>query len=185
MLELISNASALTVGDPLAHTMLSAASMLAHDLTAAEAHARQALAIDGGSPWGWGRLAWVHAYRGETTKAIECCKIARVLAPADPLNFVWSIGIAAANFELGSYHAAVQWYRRALAAQPKAIWINRFLAAALVHAGKHDEGKQSFRMLCRDFPELTIEEVRNGLPHTATLLDRVADGLENLGMRYS
>ena len=108
-----------------------------------------------------------------------------MLAPVDPLNFVWSLGIAAANFELGSYHAAVQWYRRALAAQPKAIWINRFLAAALVHAGKHDEGKQSFRMLCRDFPELTIAEVRSGLPHTATLLDRVADGLENLGMRYS
>jgi AraC-like DNA-binding protein/tetratricopeptide (TPR) repeat protein len=185
VLELVSNASALTVGDPLAHAMLSAASMLAHDLTAAEAHARQALVIDGGSPWGWGRLAWVHAYRGETTKAIECCKIARVLAPVDPLNFVWSLGIAAANFELGSYRAAVQWYRRALAAQPKAIWINRFLAAALVHAGKHDEGKQSFRLLCRDFPELTIAEVRSGLPHTATLLDRVADGLENLGMRYS
>jgi hypothetical protein len=55
----------------------------------------------------------------------------------------------------------------------------------LVHAGKHDEGKQSFRMLCRDFPELTIAELRSGLPHTATLLDRVADGLENLGMRYS
>ncbi len=184
-LELVLSASALAGGDPLAHAMLSAASMLAHDLTAAEAHARQALAIDGGSPWGWGRLAWVHAYRGETTKAIECCKIARVLAPVDPLNFVWSIGIAAANFELGSYHAAVQWYRRALAEQPKATWINRFLAAALVHAGKHDEGKQSFRMLCRDFPELTIAEVRSGLPHTAVLLDRVADGLENLGMRYS
>jgi hypothetical protein len=55
----------------------------------------------------------------------------------------------------------------------------------LVHAGKHDEGKQCFRMLCRDFPELTIAEVRIGLPHTATLLDRVADGLENLGMSYS
>jgi tetratricopeptide (TPR) repeat protein len=114
VLELVSSASALTVGDPLAHAMLSAACMLAHDLTAAEAHARQALAIDGGSPWGWGRLAWVHAYRGETTKAIECCKIARVMAPVDPLNFVWSLGIAAANFELGSYHAAIQWYRRAL-----------------------------------------------------------------------
>ena len=184
-IELASNASALAAGDPLAHAMLSAAFMLAHDLTAAETHARQALAIDSGSPWGWGRLAWVHAYRGEAAKAIECCKIARVLAPVDPLGFVWSIGIAAANFELGSYRAAVQWYRRALAAQPKATWINRFLAAALVHAGKHDEGKQCFRMLCRDFPKLTIAEVRSGLPHTATLLDRLADGLENLGMRYS
>jgi hypothetical protein len=36
----------------------------------------------------------------------------------------------------------------------------------------------------RDFPELTIAEIRSGLPDTATLLDRVADGLENRGMRY-
>jgi hypothetical protein len=34
-------------------------------------------------------------------------------------------------------------------------------------------------MFRRDFPELTIAEVRSGLPYTATLLDRVADGLEN------
>jgi tetratricopeptide (TPR) repeat protein len=121
VLELVSKASALTVNDSLTHAMFSAASMLAHDLTAAEARTRQALAIDGGSPWGWGRLAWVHAYRGETAKAIECCKIARVLAPADPLSFVWWLGIAAANFELGNYRVTVQWYRRALAAQPKAL----------------------------------------------------------------
>ena len=42
----------------------------------------------GGSAWGWGRLAWVHAYCGEIAEAIECCQIARVLAPSDPLSFV-------------------------------------------------------------------------------------------------
>jgi hypothetical protein len=51
----------------------------------------------------------------------------------------------------------------------------------LVRDDKRDEGKQNFNMLRRDFLELTIAEVRSGLPHTATLLDRVADSLENLG----
>jgi hypothetical protein len=116
-------------------------------------------------------------------KAIECCHVARVLAPSDPLSFVWSIGIAAANFELGHYNQAVQWYNRALFEQPKAIWINRFLAPAFVWAGRKDQGRHSMDTLYRSFPELTIAEVRTGLPHTVKLLDRVGEGLARLGMR--
>jgi AraC-like DNA-binding protein/tetratricopeptide (TPR) repeat protein len=184
-LRLASDASILSAGDPMADTMLSAAYMLAHDLTASEAHARRALATDGGSAWGWGRLGWVHAYRGEAKKAIEHCQIAHALAPVDPLGFVWSIGIAAANFELGHYDHAVLSYQRALTGQPKAIWINRFLAPALELAGKKDDAKQSLSALGRVFPDLTIAHVRKGLPHTSSLLDRVAEGLENLGMPVS
>jgi AraC-like DNA-binding protein/tetratricopeptide (TPR) repeat protein len=184
-LRLASDASILSAGDPMADTMLSTAYMLAHDLSAAEAHARRALAIDGGSAWGWGRLGWVHAYRGETKETIEHCQIAHALAPADPLGFVWSIGIAAANFELGRYDHAVRSYQRALTSQPKAIWINRFLAPALELAGKKDDAKQSLLALGRAFPDLTIAQVRDGLPHTNVLLDRVAEGLGNLGMPVS
>jgi AraC-like DNA-binding protein len=185
VLRLASNASILSAGDPVADTMLSAAYMLAHDLQAAEAHARRALTIDGGSAWGWGRIAWVHAYRGEAAQAIECCQIARVLAHADPLDFLWSIGIAAANFELGHFDPAVDWYQRALAAQPKAIWINRFLAPAMALAGKRDGARQSMIALRNGFPDLTIARVRAGLPHTNGLLDRIADGLASLGMPHA
>jgi hypothetical protein len=68
------NASAINEPqDPFLSTSDRKDHMLAHELAAAEACARRALAIDGGSSWGWGRLAWVHCYRGETDKAIECC----------------------------------------------------------------------------------------------------------------
>ena len=184
-LGLAARASALNAVDPLADAMLSAAYMLAHDLVAAETHARRALAMDGGSAWGWGRLAWVHAYRGETAQTIECCQIARVLAPSDPLGFVWSIGIAAANFELGRYDQAVRWYRRALVEQPKAVWINRFLASAAALAGKKEEARHSRVILGRTFPDLTIAQIRTGLPHTPLLLDRLAEGLESIGMPIS
>jgi AraC-like DNA-binding protein/tetratricopeptide (TPR) repeat protein len=183
--QLSLQASALGIDDPVSNTMLSAAGMLAHDLAGAEHHARRALRIDGGSAWGWGRLGWVHAYRGETTKAIECCKMARGLAPFDPLSFVWSIGIAAANVEAGRYNRGVQWYLRALSEQPKAIWINRFLAPVLVLAGDKDEGRARLRSLYKRFPGLTISEVRAGLPHTAKLLDPLSEGLASLGMPYS
>jgi predicted lysophospholipase L1 biosynthesis ABC-type transport system permease subunit len=36
--------------------------------------------------------------------------------------------------------------------------------------------------LSHAFPNLTVVEVRTGLPHTSVALDRVADGLECLGM---
>ena len=181
-LQLASQASRLGAVDPLSDTMLSAAYMLAHDLAGADAHARRALAIDGGSSWAWGRLAWVHCYRGETAKAIECCRIARALGPTDPLRFVWAIGIAAANFEEGRYDQAVQWYRRAIAEQPRATWLNRFLAPASVLAGDRDGGRRSLHALSCSFPELTISQIMTGLPHTHRLLDQVAEGLADLGL---
>ncbi len=184
-LQLALEATGPGAGDPMSHAMLSAAYMLAHDLAAAAHHARRALTIDGASAWGWGRLGWVYAYRGEAAKAIECCHVARVLAPSDPLGFVWSIGIAAANFELGHYNRAVQWYERVMVEQPKATWINRFLAPAYVLADREEQGKQSLDALYRSFPELTIAMVRTGLPHTVRLLDLVGEGLADLGMRIS
>jgi AraC-like DNA-binding protein/tetratricopeptide (TPR) repeat protein len=184
-LELAMRATGLDANDPLSDTMLSAAYMLAHDLDAADTHARRALSVDGGSSWGWGRLAWIHCYRGETAKAIESCRIARTLEPTDPLGFVWSIGIAAANFEAGRYDEAVRWYRRALVEQPRATWLNRFLAPASVLGGHRDAGRQSLHTLASSFPELTISQVMSGLPHTSRFLDRVAEGLTDLGMPHA
>lgn len=171
--------------DPLSEVMLSAALMLAHNLTAAEFHARRALAIDGGSPWAWGRLAWIHAYRGESRQAIDCSRTARVLGPSDPLRFNWSICIAAAHFELGHYNEAVRWYQRALVEQPTAIWINRFLAPAYIFANRKDEGARHLAALRQTFPDLTIAQVKSGLPHTDAFLDLVVEGLSCLGMAQS
>ena len=98
---------------------------------------------------------------------------------------MWSIGVAAANFESGRYNEAGRWYRQALAEQPRAVWINRFLAPVLALAGRKDDARHCFRDLQQTFPDLTILQVRTGLPHTQRLLDRVAEGLETVGMRLS
>jgi AraC-like DNA-binding protein len=184
-MSLALRASRLGDNGPLADTILAGATMLAHDLDAAEFHARRALAVDGGSSWGWGRLAWVHGYRGETARAVECCRIARALGPTDPLSFIWAIGIAAAHFEEGRYEEALRWYRRALAEQPKATWLNRFLAPASVLAGHRELARKSLHALASSFPELTITQVLSGLPHTPKFLGRVAEGLADLGMPHA
>jgi AraC-like DNA-binding protein/tetratricopeptide (TPR) repeat protein len=182
---LAARASGLTSCDPLAETMLAAAHTLAHDLDTAAVHVGRALTLDGGSAWAWGRSGWIHAYRGNSGEAIERFQIARNLAPSDPLNFLAAVGIAAAHFEVRRYEEAIRWYRRALVEQPKAIWINRFLTAGFALAGRKDEAKSSLRALISAFPSLTIAQIRSGLPHTASLLDSVSNGLESVGMRIS
>ena len=109
--ELAAKAVRLNTGDALAESMLAAGYTLAHDLEAAAVHAKRALALDGGCAWAWGRSAWVLAYAGRAQRAIEEFQIARSLAPADPLNFLWSVGIASAEFQTARYsefHSLVQ-----------------------------------------------------------------------------
>src|SRR5262249_29380048 len=101
--ELAARAAKLNAGDALAETMLAAGYTLAHDLASAAVHADRALALDGGSAWAWGRSAWVKAYHGRAREALEEFQIARSLAPADQLNFLWSVGIASTNFQDARY----------------------------------------------------------------------------------
>jgi len=180
---LAERASLLSSGDSLVETMLAGGYTLAHDLDAAAIHVGRALMLDGGSAWAWGRSGLIRLFRGESAEAIERFRIAQNLAPSDPLNFLWSVGIAATHFEDLRYEDAVRWYRRGLAEQPKAVWINRFLTAGLALAGRKDEAKWTLSILASAFPALTIAEVRTGLPHHIGFLDRVSDGLESIGMR--
>ena len=85
---------------------------------------------------------WVHAYRDETAAAIEHCQIARVLAPSDPLAFVWATGIAAASFEAGCYQEAARWYERTLAEEPRAVVLNRFAAPTHLFAGNDETARR-------------------------------------------
>ncbi len=181
--ELAARAARLNAGDPLTETMLASGYTVAHDLAAAELHVERALALDGGSPWAWGRRGWITAYRGEAADAIECFQIARALAPVDRLHFLCCHGIASAEFDAGRYIESIGWFERALAENPSAIWINRFLAPAYVFAGRTEEGRRSIAEFLRTSPGVTITDVRLGLPWHSSYLDRVAEGLESAGMR--
>jgi len=181
--DLAARAAALNAGDVVAETMVTAAYTLAHDLDAAAVHAERALATDGGSAWAWGRSGFLKAYSGRAAEAIEEFEIARSLAPADQLNFLWSIGVASAAFQIGHYEESISWFRRGLAENPKATWCDRFLAPAYVLAGRMDEGHRTLARFAIAFPGLTIADVRSALPWNTTYLDGVSEGLESAGMR--
>lgn len=121
--------------DPLAETLVAGGSTLAHDLATAAVHVHRALALDGGSAWAWGQSGWVKGCAGDPAEAIERCAIARGLAPADPLAFLWSMGIGAAHFEAARYHEAGGWSARGRAEPPTAVWKHRFLRRGISRAG--------------------------------------------------
>jgi tetratricopeptide (TPR) repeat protein len=181
--RLAAQASLLNNADPLTQLMLAAACTLTHDLDAATRHTARALALDGGSAWAWGRSGWNHALRGAVAEAIECFQIARSLAPADPLSYSWSTGIGSAHFVAGRYEEAARWYRRVLVERPQGIWVNRFLSASYVLADRKEEAGLAFAEFARAYPDLTIAQVTGALPYTPNFLDRVAEGLESVGMR--
>jgi tetratricopeptide (TPR) repeat protein len=181
--DLAGRAARLNACDALAETMLAAGYTLAHDLEAAAVHAERALALDGGSAWAWGRSAWIKAYRGQAREAIEEFQIARSLTPVDPLNFLWSVGIASAEFQTARYDESIRWYERATAENPASTWTSRFLAPAYVLAGRMDDGRRTIASFTTGFPDVTISVVRASLPWNARYLDRVSEGLERLGMR--
>jgi AraC-like DNA-binding protein/tetratricopeptide (TPR) repeat protein len=181
--RLAARAAGLGMGDPLAETMLASGYTLAHDLAAAEVHVERALTLDGGSAWAWGRRGWIKAYRGETAQAIECFQIARELAPLDRLHFLCCHGIASSLFDAGRYESSIGWFDRALAENPAATWINRWLIPAYVLAGRREEGRHIFGKLIQTSPDLTITDLRSGLPWHFGYLDRVAEGLKTAGMR--
>jgi tetratricopeptide (TPR) repeat protein len=180
---LAARAADLSMGDPLAETMLASGYTLAHDLAAAEIRVERALTLDGGSAWAWGRRGWIMAYRGETAQAIESFRIARALAPVDRLHFLCCHGIASSLFDFGRYEESIGWFKRAMAENPAATWINRWLTPAYVMADRREEGRHSLAKLMTTSPDLTITDLRPGLPWHSEYFDRVAEGLETAGMR--
>ena len=168
--------------DPVAESLLGATRTLAGDFAEAAHHIDRALALDGGCAWAWNRRGMLSIYEGQFGDAAECFQLARSLDPDHPLNFMCSIGIGSALFEVARYLEAARWFTRALAEHPAAVWINRFRAPAFSFAGKKEEARQSFAEFTRAYGDLSIAEVRSALPYTQSHWDRLCEGLANLGM---
>ena len=181
---LAARAATLNSGDAATEALLAAGCALANDLTLAAIHVERALAIDGGSGWAWGRGGLVSLYQGNSMDAMERLRIGRALAPGDLMNSYFSAGIATANLHEGCYPDAIRWFTRALAENPKAVWMNHLLASAYALAGRKEDARRSLLKWMRVRPATTVADVRSGLPFPAALLDRIAEGLESAGMHH-
>ena len=162
-IELTQKAMALS-GDATTLAVLGNALTLQGELEAAAQVIAKALAVDGGSAWAWGRSGWIDVYRGDPESAIERFKIALDLAPHDVLAFNSEVGIGCACFLKASYAEAASWQERALSRHPTAFWVHRTMCAAYVNAGARPQARQSFGMLRVRYPELTVAQLKLGMP---------------------
>ena len=174
-------AGALDNNDPLVTVALaSTASLLSlsFDRDEADALATRALAMDPTSAWAWERRGFTRvAAGGEPQQAIDdFLRALRLRGPDMPQSNCF-LGIADAHRAAGRREEASLWVRKAVAANPQAIWLhrNRFLYAW--ELGDRTEQTQAVDCLCRGLPELTASRVACGWPCPDWLDALVAAGM--------
>jgi AraC-like DNA-binding protein/Tfp pilus assembly protein PilF len=181
-LELVARGIKLNSDDAIVQSLFGGTCALAGEFDRAALHIDRALSLDGGSAWAWNRLGMLDVYRGNFRDATECFQIARDLDPCNPLNFMTSIGIGSAHFDVERYDEAARWFARAMAEHPEAVWVKRFQAPALLLAGQKDRATKVFAELIKQYSDLSIATLRQAIPYRQNHWDRLAEGLIDLGM---
>jgi adenylate cyclase len=182
-LRLAARASALdSDDDPLVITARCAVHTMLNDLETGAALLERALAVDPISAWAWERSGWLKTYLGQSDLATQHFKHAIGLAPAHARNALRYIGIGSACFEAGHYEEATRWKRRAILEEPGTAWVNRTLAVSYARLGDRLAALDSLEALRRCCPDLTISQVVSAVPFNQDFLNRVAEGLSDLGL---
>ena len=172
-------------GDATVLAVLGNTFTLLHDLGSADLVIRKALATDGSSAWAWSRSGWIDVYNGRDESAIERFTIALELAPHDPLAFNSCYGIACAHFHAGRYGDSARWQERTLIEHPTAAWVHRSLCPTYLLGDAQSDARRSLAALRRHYPELTGQQVMQGLPPLPkTFSDLVVEGLCSAGLPY-
>jgi hypothetical protein len=66
---------------------------------------------------------------------------------------------------------------------PSTAWINRSLSVSYARLGDRLAALDSLEALRRYSPDTTIDKIVRSLPFSQDFLDRVAEGLDDLGLR--
>ena len=180
-LLLSDRAGILDPDDPVVLTARCAVHTMAGQLDHAGALIARVLALDPTFVWGWERSGWLKAFAGEPEAAIKHFDQATRLDPRPP-NANRLIGIGCAHFDAGRYEQAAFWKRKALQEQPGMAWINRTLSVSYARLGERMAALDSLDALHRYSPDLTIDKIVAAIPFTKDFLDRVAEGLNDLGL---
>jgi AraC-like DNA-binding protein/Tfp pilus assembly protein PilF len=170
-------------GDATTLAVLGNALTLLDELDSATHVIGKALAIDGGCAWAWSRSGWLEVYRGDAEAAIERFRIGLDLAPQDALAFNSLVGIGCAHFKVGNYAEAARWQERAVIEHPSSAWMHRTLCPAYLLTGARAAAVRSLGTLRAHHPDLTLEEVRRGMPPLPeSYRNLVLEALSDLGL---
>lgn len=181
-LELVRRAAILDEDDPLALAARCAVHTMVRQFDVAEALVTRALAQDPFNGWAWGRSGWLHSYRGNSHTAIAHFRHALSLDVRGAARANSFIGIGSAHFDRGRYAAAARCLRRGLLEHPGMAWANRSLSVSYARLGDRLKALEALDVLRRFCPDLTVTRVLAAVPFRPDFLDRLGNGLSDLGL---
>jgi TolB-like protein/AraC-like DNA-binding protein/tetratricopeptide (TPR) repeat protein len=180
-LLLSERAGILDPDDSLVLAARCAVHTMAGQFDHADALITRVLSLDPTFAWGWERSGWLNAFAGKPETAIRHFgEAARLDGRPPSANCL--IGIGCAHFDAGRYEQAALWKRKALQQQPGTAWINRSLSVSYARLGERTAALDSLVALQRYSPDLTIDRIMASIPFRRDFLDRVAEGLNDLGL---
>jgi tetratricopeptide (TPR) repeat protein len=161
-------ACALDNNDPLvtvARASVASLLSISFERDEADALATRALAMDPTSAWAWERRGFTRvAAGGEPQQAIDdFLRALRLRGPDMPQSNCF-LGIADAHRAAGRREEASLWVRKAIAANPQAIWLHRNRSLYAWELGDRTEQMQAVDCLRRGLPELTASRVARSWP---------------------
>jgi len=181
-LLLAERAGILEPDDSMVLTARSAVYTMAGEFEGATALAARALALDPTFGWAWERSAWLKTYVGQPDVAIEHFGRAMQFDPCSASNGNRFVGFGSAHFDAGRYDAGAFWMRKAVLEYPGTAWVNRTLAVSYARLGERLTALDSLTALRRFSPHVTIGQIVSAIPFRRDFLDRVSNGLDDLGL---
>jgi Flp pilus assembly protein TadD len=153
-------ALALSPDDPEVLTLAAGVMSLTRRFDEAECLVTRSLALDADQPEALRRLGFIQNFRGDGRRAAAAFRRALRAYPTGNDGSMSLIGLGVASFILGDYGRSARALARALEQQPSRAWPHRFLTAAAMHAGAHDEARRSLAIPQASLPGLDGELVR-------------------------
>ena len=175
-------ALALSPDDPEVLTLAAGVMSLTRRFDEAECLVTRSLALDADQPEALRRLGFIQNFRGDGRRAAAAFRRALRAYPTGNDGSMSLIGLGVATFILGDYGRSARVLARALEQQPSRAWPHRFLTAAAMHAGAHDEARRSLATLRRCFPDLTVGWCAQSDALHAEAKGRVLEGLARAGL---
>jgi len=179
-------ALALDDRDPWAHLVQGNLFNRLHRSAEAERELRRGLELNPNFALAHALLGASLAVRGSHQEAIDSAQHALRLSPSDrSVSMFASMALMAAHVGAGRYAECVTWARLMSGTHPEHIAGHIYLTAALAMQGEMTEATDALMPLLRLRPELSLAWMRQNLPPTGELAERIYEALRRVGVPES
>src|SRR6516164_2882960 len=176
-------ALALDERDPWAHLAQGNLFNRLHRSAEAERELRRGLELNANFALAHALLGTSLAARGSHQAGIDSAEHALRLSPHDrSVSMFASMALMAAHVGAGSYAECVSWARLMTETHPEHLAGHIYLTAALAMLGEMTEATDALAPLLRLRPELSLAWMRQNLPPTGKLAERIDEALRRVGV---